>query len=116
VVPISSDLPVQRINSTTIAEVSQHPNGASNGSIHDRRSSMISKRRLSRVSMDPSSRGTLSFHNIDYIVGGRGTNPKSKCCSLPCIKPKPGRQILFDVSGVFTTGMNAIMGKNELIQ
>jgi len=46
-------------------------------------------------------------------VGGTGTNPKIKSCSLPCIKPEPGRQILYDISGIFTTGMNAIMGKNK---
>jgi hypothetical protein len=57
--------------------------------------------------MDSSSTGTLSFHNINYIIGGTGPN---LCCTA-CIKPKPGKQILYDVSGMFTTGMNAIMGK-----
>lgn len=63
--------------------------------------------------MDASSRGTLSFHNINYVIGGTGTGPGSKCCTLPCIKPKPAKNILSDVSGVFTTGLNAIMGKSK---
>ena len=54
------------------------------------------------MSMDSSMSDTLSFHNINYTVGGTHT--------LPCCKPKHGRQILNDVSGMFTVGMNAIMG------
>lgn len=111
--PVSNDSPVQKISSATAINISSHNLSGNYDHIADRRSSIVSKRRLSRVLMDPSSAGTLSFHNIDYIVGGRKTNPKSKCCSLPCIKQKPGRQILFDISGVFTTGLNAIMGKNK---
>ena len=52
--------------------------------------------------MDCSTAGTLSFHNINYTVGGTRSNP--------CCKRKEGKQILHDVSGVFTVGMNAIMG------
>jgi hypothetical protein len=115
VVPISSDLPIERIGSSTSVKVAQHSNGASNGSVQHRRSSTVSRGRLTRVSMDPSSAGALSFYNIDYFVGGTGTNSKTKSCSLPCIKREPVRQILYDVSGIFTTGMNAIMGKNKIL-
>ncbi len=111
--PISSDLPAQEVTSATVVPVSEHPNGTSNGNIHRRRSSMLSKGRLTRFSMDLSSAGALSFHNINYVVGGTETNPITKKCRLPCFKPKPARQILYDVSGIFTTGMNAIMGKNK---
>lgn len=78
------------------------------GSASHTNTSRHSKPFISRLSMDSSSTGTLSFHNINYTVGGTSTQCV-KCC--PCIKPKPGKQILYDVSGIFTTGMNAIMGK-----
>jgi hypothetical protein len=113
VAPISSDPPVERVPSSTSVQVLDHANGTNNGSIRRRRSSMLSKGQLIRVSMDLSSAGALSFHNINYLVGGTGATPTSKICHLPCIKPKPARQILYDVSGVFTTGMNAIMGKKK---
>jgi hypothetical protein len=61
--------------------------------------------------MDASSTGALSFHNISYVLGETRMNAQCKKCYPPCIKPKPDKQILNDVSGIFKTGMNAIMGK-----
>jgi hypothetical protein len=56
--------------------------------------------------MDLTSKGTLSFHNISYNIGGRHRNWYPSF-----IKPKAGKQIIDDVSGIFTSGMNAIMGE-----
>lgn len=108
--PVSNDFPVQTIPTTVITEQSR---SARNGSLKHRSNSVISQRQNRRMSMDPSSRGTLSFHNINYVIGGTGTG--NKCCKLPCIKPKPAKHILSDVSGVFSTGLNAIMGKSKTL-
>ena len=62
-------------------------------------------RRSTRASIDPSSRGVLSFHNISYNIGRKNTK-----CHLPCLKVNSGRQIIENVSGIFAPGMNAIMG------
>src|SRR5262245_23200090 len=48
----------------------------------------------------------ITFHSINYTL------PTEKCCNicpLPCIK-KQRKQILYDTNGVFTPGMNAILG------
>lgn len=54
----------------------------------------------------------ISFFNIDYIVNGK--NRLIDCCSkfpvVPFCKSQE-RQILFNVSGSFSHGMNAILGK-----
>ena len=114
-VPISYNQPLHRIKSSTVVPLPNSSHGTRNGSVHHSTSAGLSKRKESRLSMDPSSMGTLSFHNINYTVGE--TDPQSLLnkCHLPCVKPKPGRQILHDVSGMFTTGMNAIMGKSSLL-
>ena len=111
--PVSNDFPVQTIPTTGITQSLEKSRSARNGSLKHRSNSVISQRQNRRVSMDASSRGTLSFHNINYVIGGTGTGRASKCCTLPCIKPKPAKNILSDVSGFFTTGLNAIMGKSK---
>jgi hypothetical protein len=68
----------------------------SNGDLQHRHSVQIGSRRNTRVSIDLSSKGILSFHNISYMIGRR----------------KPQKQIIHNISGVFRSGMNAIMGKN----
>ncbi len=68
----------------------------SNGDLQHRHSVESGSQRNTRVSIDLSSKGILSFHHISYIIGGR----------------KPEKQIIQNISGVFRSGMNAIMGKN----
>ena len=112
VTPVSYIHPLHRVKSSAVVPLSNSVDRLRNGSVQHSTSAGLSKRKESRVSMDPLSMGTLSFHNVNYTVGGSGTNSSRQKCCLPCIKPNPGRQILQDVSGMFTTGMNAIMGKN----
>jgi hypothetical protein len=49
---------------------------------------------------------TISFHNISYTLHAKSSirSPLSLC------KVTPKKQILFDVSGTFKAGMNAILG------
>lgn len=49
---------------------------------------------------------SISFHDINYYIG---QIKKSKI--FPCCKSKPRKQILCNVSGGFSPGMNAILGK-----
>lgn len=64
-------------------------------------------RRSTRVSMDVKSQGALSFYNINYVVDGSRNR-----CRLPFRKAKSGKQVIDNVSGIFTTGMNAVMGES----
>ncbi|CAF1339002.1 unnamed protein product [Rotaria sordida] len=66
--------------------------------------------RNTRISMDLSSKGTLSFRNISYVIGRRQMNNGCKKWYPFFIKSKSKKQIIDDVSGIFTSGMNAIMG------
>jgi len=62
--------------------------------------------KLTIVDGDGRNGSTISFNSINYTL-----EPK-KCfhlISLPCMKKKP-KQILFDLTGVFQGGMNAILG------
>ncbi|UJR11225.1 hypothetical protein I4U23_015408 [Adineta vaga] len=58
-------------------------------------------------SNDGHSHGSvISFHSINYTL----PLPKfCNCIPIPCLKKKQ-QQILFDISGVFKPGMNAILG------
>jgi hypothetical protein len=57
---------------------------------------------------------TISFDNINYIIGEKKVENKEyfkwKSKIFPFCKPIPMKQILTDVSGIFTPGMNAILG------
>ncbi len=88
---------------------------ASNENLQHRPSSALCSPRNACVSMDHASKGKLSFHNVSYVVGGQKQNVRCKNCHPPFIKPKPGKQIINDVSGIFSSGMNAIMGENSLL-
>jgi len=49
----------------------------------------------------------ISFQSIDY------TYPSKKYCHIclsPCLKKKKPKQILFNLTGIFKPGMNAILG------
>ena len=53
----------------------------------------------------------LSFHNINYIVDTRKELDETQSSpGMNCCKSKEPKQILFNVSGRFTTGLNAILG------
>ncbi|CAF3290404.1 unnamed protein product [Rotaria sp. Silwood2] len=64
------------------------------------------------ISTPPKDPAVISFHNINYFVGGNKTF--LKCCSKSPIVPfctsRQEKQVLFNVSGSFTHGMNAILG------
>ena len=114
VTPIADDDTVQNLSDQTNIDVPEIPTSTENENVHRRSSSLYHQQRVSRTSMGLSSPGTLSFYNINYTVGGTRINSKCKNFYPHCMKPKEGKQILYDVSGVFTSGMNAIMGKNLL--
>ncbi len=65
---------------------------------------MITKSTISDVG--PTYGSTISFHSINYVLESQ------QCCNflpLACLKRKP-KQILYDISGIFKPGMNAILG------
>jgi hypothetical protein len=102
---------------TLTAAVSTSPSVASDAFSNDLvpKHSMLSRRTasISRVPIAINAPATLSFHNINYAVGAPVKSSKRllKCPSLPFCKPREPNQILFDVSGQFINGMNAILGK-----
>ena len=68
---------------------------------------------VSRVAISDNAEATLSFHHINYIIGGQieSTKRRVKCPTLPCFKSAQYKQILFNASGKFSNGMNAILGE-----
>jgi hypothetical protein len=110
----SDHLPVQRPISAIDTSFQNPSIYASNENLEHRRSSELRNRSKKRVSMDLTSKGTLSFHNISYVVGGRQENSRWKNWYPSFMKPEPEKKIIDDVSGIFISGMNAIMGKNSL--
>jgi len=54
---------------------------------------------------NPQSK-SISFHEINYSIGQKTKRTIFRCC-----KPKPRKQILYNISGGFSPGMNAILGK-----
>ncbi len=65
------------------------------------------------VPVDFISKGTLSFYNISYTVGGRQENSRWENWQPSFMKSKPKKKIIDDISGIFISGMNAIMGKTH---
>jgi len=61
----------------------------------------------STIADDGRSQGSvISFHSINYTL------EYQQCCNclpLPCLKKKQ-KQILYDITGIFKPGMNAILG------
>jgi hypothetical protein len=49
---------------------------------------------------------TISFYNINYTIGHQTVKRET----FPCCRSIPRKQVLSDVSGIFTSGMNAILG------
>ena len=68
---------------------------------------------VSRIGFDENATGTLSFSNINYIIGPspQSSRKSKKILRLPFSKPEENKQILLDMSGIFKNGMNAILGK-----
>lgn len=58
------------------------------------------------VSNDFISNRTVSFYNVSYTVVSR-----HETWHLPLMRSGLKKQIINGVSGIFTPGMNAIMGK-----
>ncbi len=74
----------------------------------NRRSSSVS-----RVPIPDDAPATLSFHELNYVIGNEVDSNERRMngLSLPFFKSKNYKQILFNVSGRFKNGMNAILGK-----
>ncbi|CAF1198891.1 unnamed protein product, partial [Adineta ricciae] len=66
--------------------------------------------RQKHIFIESLSQGTLSFHNITYTVSGTLRNFSWKKCCTSCVKTKSDKNILDNVSGLFPSGLNAIMG------
>jgi hypothetical protein len=56
---------------------------------------------------------TLSFHHINYSIGNPMELNKRqlKFPFLHCFQPEEHKQILFNISGRFSKGLNAILGE-----
>lgn len=80
----------------------------SNPTTQNRRTSSVS-----RVSISNDAAATLSFLNINYTIGDRAKLGKQRWRfpSILAFKPSERKQILFNVSGHFVNGMNAILGR-----
>lgn len=57
------------------------------------------------------STGTLSFRDLKYTLHGTRTDDRRRKCCPSCLKPPAAKRILYEVSGFFSSGMNAILGK-----
>ncbi|CAF3365295.1 unnamed protein product [Rotaria socialis] len=67
---------------------------------------------VSRVSISADAAATLSFHDINYFIGDK-IEPSKHRLNFPsrsCLKSQEYKQILFNISGIFSNGMNAILG------
>jgi hypothetical protein len=55
----------------------------------------------------------LSFHQINYSVGSpmEVNKRRLKCSFLQCFRSEERKQILLNISGRFSNGLNAILGK-----
>ncbi len=106
---------IQQVTLTSI--VSSTPSITSGTGPYDfvPKSSILGRRMTSitRMSIAENAPATLSFHNINYIVGAKIESSKQdiKSSTIPLFKSQESKQILFDISGQFTNGMNAILGK-----
>jgi hypothetical protein len=110
----SDDLPVRRPTPTTDTYFRKPSIYANNENLQHCRSSELRNQSKKCVSTDLISKGTLSFHNISCVVGGHEENSRWKNLYPFFMRPEPKKQIIDKISGIFTPGMNAIMGKNLL--
>ena len=63
---------------------------------------------ISTVDRNNTPMISISFHEINYHVGKTPRRRIFRCC-----KPKPRKQILHNITGGFSPGMNAILGKSR---
>jgi hypothetical protein len=101
------DLPVQTLAVVALPDTQMH----STNETLAHGLTLCGQNKYTSVPSEPPTGSTLAFHNIDYIVGAKLQNFPCKKWLPPCIKPKQSKQVLYDVSGMFKSGMNAIMGK-----
>ena len=103
------------IQDTPLTNVGSRSYSMTDGAREAKRS-VLSRRTasVSRVSISENAPATLSFHGINYIIGAEAESNKRflKCPTLPFCKPAELKQILFNLSGQFSNGLNAILGKN----
>lgn len=68
---------------------------------------------VSRMPISDDATAALAFHEINYSIGNKMKLNKRrvKKISLPFFKSETHKQILSNVSGRFTNGMNAILGE-----
>ncbi len=78
-----------------------------------KRPKLVRMTSVTRMSIAENAPATLSFHNINYSVGTKADSSEQgvKSSIIPCCRSQQAKQILFNVSGQFTNGMNAILGK-----
>lgn len=59
---------------------------------------------------------TISFQNINYVIGNEDIAKEKSfqwpTKTFPFWRSTPPKQILTNISGIFTSGMNAILGKS----
>ncbi|CAF3080566.1 unnamed protein product [Rotaria sp. Silwood2] len=103
----------QMVLRSMVSTSSSITSGSSSYDIVTKRSlSIRPKTSVDLVSIPENAPATLSFHNINYIIGAKAESSKrcSKNLTLPFFKASELKQVLFDVSGKFMNGMNAILG------
>jgi hypothetical protein len=110
--PLTDNGAVEKLSEQKMAHVPETIPCVNNDELHRRTTSLHDQQRSNRTSIDLSSPGTLSFHNINYIVDESSTNSLWKKLYPSPKRSSSGKQILSNVSGVFTSGLNAIMGKS----
>jgi hypothetical protein len=71
----------------------------------NRRSSSVS-----RVPIPDDAPASLSFHEINYSIGSNMELNK-RWLKCPPLQPAEYKQILWNISGRFSKGMNAILGE-----
>lgn len=82
------------------------------GSVHDNMAFVestpveLTNTQISTIDGINSQSISISFHEINYYV-----NQKTKTTIFSCCKTKPKKQLLHNISGGFSPGMNAILGK-----
>ncbi|CAF1166468.1 unnamed protein product [Adineta steineri] len=101
--------------STIVSLPQVHMHDSNDEILFNNQSSSYNPLRNSRVSKNAPSKNTISFRNIKYVLGNEFIyDLREFWCVSPFkskTKPKP---ILDDIAGIFKSGINAIMGKNEL--
>lgn len=80
-------------------------------------STVISMPLIKDTSYSEDVSNTLSFHNINYIVNTSVESDEMLFSRqfMGYCRRKEQKQILFNVSGRFTRGLNAILGKLNCI-